>query len=76
MTMAIIRKTLKHLEAQKLLINAKLMKATSEAAIRRHAVEDGDDPLNPLPDYRLNLVREARGKLDMTQAQMAEINKT
>ena len=73
--MALIRKTLKQLEMKKPLINAKLMKATSEATIRRHAVEDGEDLTAPLPDYRLNLVREARAKLDMTQAEMAALTK-
>ena len=76
LTMAIIRKTLKHLEAQKLLINAKLMKATSESDTRRQAVEDCDDLALPLPDYTLNLVREARAKPDMTQAQMAALIKS
>ena len=73
--MALIRKTLKQLEAHKPVINAKLMKATSEATIRRHALEDGEDLKAPLPDYRLNLVREARAKLDMTQAELAALTK-
>ena len=73
--MAIIRKTLKQLEAQKPVINTTLIKATSEAAIRRHAIEDGDAPNAPMPDYKLNLVREARAKLDMTQAEMAALTK-
>ena len=73
--MAIIRKTLKQLEAQKPAVNAKLMKATSESTIRRHAIEDGDSPALPLPDYKLNLAREARAKLHMTQAEMAALTK-
>ena len=73
--MALIRKTLKQLETHKPVINAKLMKATSEATIRRHAVEDGEDLSTPLPHYRLNLVREARAKLDMTRAEMAALTK-
>ena len=73
--MALIRKTLKQLEMKKSLINTKLMKATSEATIRRHAVEDGEDLSTPLLDYRLNLVREARAKLDMTQAELAALTK-
>ena len=73
--MALIRKTLKQLEANKPVINAKLMRATSEAAIGRHAIEDGDDKAAALPDYKLNLVREARAKLDMTQAEMAALTK-
>ena len=67
--MAIIIKNSKQLAP---IINTKLMKATSEAAIRRHALEDGDAPL---PNYKLNLVREARAKLDMTQAEMAALTK-
>ena len=50
--MALIRKTLKQLEMKKPLINAKLMKVISEATIRRHAVEDGEDLSASLPDYR------------------------
>ena len=73
--MALIRKTLKQLEANKPVINAKLMRATSEAAIGRLASEDGDDRAAALPDYKLNLVREARAKLDMTQAEMAALTK-
>ena len=73
--MAIIRKTLKRLETQKPVINSKLMKATSQAAIRQHALEDGEDVASSLPDYRLNLVRDARAKLDMTQAEMAALTK-
>ncbi len=70
--MALILKTLKQLEVRKPVINRKLMEATSQAAIRRHTLEDG---ASPLPDYRLNLVREARAKLDMTQAEMAALTK-
>ena len=71
--MALIRKTLKQLEMQKTVISAKLIRATSEAAIRRHALEDGEDLALPLSDYRLNLVREARTKLAMTQVEMAAL---
>ena len=60
---------------KKPLINTKLMKATSEATIRRQALEGGEDLSIPLPDYRLNLVREARAKLDMPQAEMAAFTK-
>ena len=70
--MALIRKTLKQLELRKPVIHRKLMEATSQAAIRRHTLEDG---ASSLPDYRLNLVREARAKLDMTQAEMAALTK-
>ena len=73
--MALIRKSLKQLETKRPVINTKLMKATSAATIRRHAVEDGEDVSAPLPDYRLNLVREARAKLDMTQSEMAALTK-
>jgi putative transcriptional regulator len=73
--MALIRKSLKQLEAKPPVINAKLMKATSAAKIRRQMIEDGDDPKAALPDYRLNLVREARAKLAMTQTEMAALTK-
>ena len=70
--MALIRKTLKQLEVRKPVINRKLMEATSQAAISRHTLEDG---ASSLPAYRLNLAREARVKLDMTQAEMAALTK-
>ena len=73
--MAIIRKSLKQLEARPPVINRKLMKATSEAAIRRQAIADGDDPAAALPGYALNLVRQARARLDMTQQEMADLTK-
>ena len=73
--MALIRKTLKQLEVRKPVINRKLIEATSQSAIRRHALEDGEDAALPMPDYRLNLVREARAKLEMTQAEMAALTK-
>ena len=72
--MALIRKSLRQLEATPPVINTKLMKA-SAAKIRRQMIEDGDDPKAALPDYRLNLVREARAKLAMTQAEMAALTK-
>lgn len=61
--MAIIRKSLKQLASRPPVSNRKLMKATSETATRRHAMEDGDDPSAPLPRYVLNVVRQARGKI-------------
>ncbi len=73
--MALIRKTLKQLEMQKPVVNFKLMMATSQGAIRRHALEDGEDLALPLPDYKLNPVREARAKLAMTQVEMAALTK-
>jgi putative transcriptional regulator len=73
--MAFIKRSLKQIEASPPRINRKLMKATGEAAIRRHATEDGDDPKAPMPDYALNLVKAARAKLDMTQQEMAALTK-
>lgn len=73
--MALVRKNLRQLGAKPPVINTELMKTTSAAKIRRQMIEDGDDPKAALPDYRLNLVREARAKLAMTQAEMAALTK-
>jgi putative transcriptional regulator len=73
--MAIVRKSLKQIAAKAPRIKRKLMKATSEAAIRRQAIEDGEDPRAPLPPYALNLVRAAREKLAMTQQELAALTK-
>ena len=47
--MAIIRKSLKQLEMRPPVINRKLMKATSEAAIRQQMVEDDTPELTTAP---------------------------
>jgi putative transcriptional regulator len=73
--MAIIKRSLKRIEANPPRINRKVMKAASEADIRRHAREDGDDPKAAMPDYSLNLVLVARSKLAMTQIEMAALTK-
>ena len=73
--MAIVKRNIKQIEANPPRINRKLMMATGEAAIRRQALEDGDDAKAPMPNYALNLVRVARAKLDMTQQEMAVLTK-
>ena len=73
--MAIIRKSLKQLELRSPVINRNLMKATSEAIIPQHALEDGDDLNSQMPNYALNFVRQARAKLEMTQQEMSALTK-
>ena len=73
--MAIIRKSLKQLELRSPVINRNLMKATSEAIIPQHALEDGDDLNSQMPNYALNIVRQARAKLEMTQQEMSALTK-
>lgn len=46
--------------------------ATTEEDIRRHAIEDGDDPDAPLPDYHPAMdVLAIRSRLGMSQAAFA-----
>jgi putative transcriptional regulator len=48
--------------------------ATSEEDIRRHQIEDGQDPDAPLTGFTWNVpARAARQKLNMTQEQMAAL---
>lgn len=73
--MAIVKKSLKVIAAKRPRIKRKLMKATSEAAIRRQAIEDGEVPNASLPPYTLNLVKAARAKLAMTQQELAALTR-
>jgi putative transcriptional regulator len=73
--MAIVRKSLKQIAAKPPRIKRKLMKATGEAAIRRQAMEDGEDPKAPMPHYEINLVKAARAQLDMTQRELSTLTK-
>jgi putative transcriptional regulator len=48
--------------------------ATTEEDIRRHQIEDGQDPDAPLTGFTWNVpARAARQKLNMTQEQMAAL---
>jgi putative transcriptional regulator len=72
--MAVTRMTLADAQAHKPDIDRAKMDATSEADIRRHMVDDGEDPDAPLPGARLVVPPAAvRQQLGMTQQQFAEL---
>ena len=73
--MALIRKTLKNLQFVAPVIDENRMRATGAAQIRRQMIEDGENPAAGLPNYQANLVRQARVKLAMTQAEFAGLTK-
>lgn len=70
--MAVIRKSLDDLRSKRPTIDqAKIVTAT-EDDIRRHAIEDGEDPDAPLAGFNLVVpARAVRMKLGMSQADFA-----
>jgi putative transcriptional regulator len=73
--MAIVKRNMKQIEALAPKINRKLMVAATEALIRRHAAEDGENIKAPLPAFTLNMVKVARARLEMTQQELAALTK-
>ena len=70
--MAIVSRTLEEIRAMKPRIDRAKFDATTEEDIRRHMIEDGEDPD---ADYSLEksfTPRAIRARLDMTQEQFAE----
>lgn len=72
--MAIVRKTLAEiLSGGGGRINRAILDATTEEDIRRHMIEDGEDPDRPVVGGELTILPEAvRYKLGMTQEEFAE----
>jgi len=70
--MAVIRKSLDDLRAESPKIDQARIAATTEDDIRRHAIEDGEEPDAPLADFDLVVpARAVRLKLGMSQADFA-----
>lgn len=69
--MAMVRKTLEQIKAEKLDIDWKKVDATTEEDIRRHMIEDGEDPdfMPSLEDIFTPQV--IRKRLNMTQEEFA-----
>src|SRR5436305_14358905 len=62
------------MRASKPRIHRAKIDATTEEDIRRHQIEDGQDPDAPLTGFTWNVpARAARRKLNMTQEQMAAL---
>jgi putative transcriptional regulator len=69
--MAMVRKTLEQIKAEKLDIDWKKADATTEEDIRRHMIEDGEDPdWFPAPEDIFS-PRYIRKRLNMTQEEFA-----
>ena len=65
--------TLDEIRAARPVIDRAKIAATTEADIRRHQVEDGEDPDAPLPPFRPSPdVRAIRTRLTMTQQGFAD----
>ena len=72
--MAVVRKSLEQIRAGKPRFDRARLDATTEEDIRRHQIEDGEDPDAPLTSFTWNVpARAARQKLNMTQEQMATL---
>ena len=71
--MALIRKSLDELLAQRPVVDRAKIDATTEVDIRRHAIEDGEDPDAPLMNYQLTIpARAVREKLGLSQEAFAK----
>jgi putative transcriptional regulator len=71
---AVVRKSLEQMRASKPRIDHAKIDATTKEDIRRHQIEDGQDPDAPLTGFTWNVpARAARRKLNMTQEQMAAL---
>lgn len=72
--MAVVRRSLEQLRAGKPGVDRAKLEASSEQDIRRHQIEDGQDPDAPLRGFTWNVpARAARRKLNMTQDEMATL---
>jgi len=70
--MAIVRKSLDDLRAQRPTVEPDKIAAASDDDIRRHAIEDGEDPDAPLAEFDLIIpVHAVRRRLGMSQADFA-----
>jgi putative transcriptional regulator len=71
--MANIRKSLDEIRAARPKVDHAEVKATTEADIRRHAVEDGQDPDAGLDGFELGISPQGiRQRLGMTQEEFAK----
>jgi len=69
--MAIVRKSLKEIKAGKTKFDADRFDATTEKDIRRHMIEDGEDPDHFLRIEDSHSPQVIRKRLGMTQEQFA-----
>jgi putative transcriptional regulator len=69
--MAIVRKSLKEIRATKPKFDAGRFDATTEEDIRRHMIEDGEDPDHEVRAEDIHTPQVIRKRLGMTQEQFA-----
>ncbi len=70
--MAIVRKSQDDLRAERPVVDRAKIAAATEDEIRRHAIEDGEDPDAPLAQFDLVIpVHAVRRKFGMSQAEFA-----
>jgi putative transcriptional regulator len=71
--MAIVRKSLNDLRSTRPVVDHAKIAAATDEDIRRHAIEDGEDPGAPLADFNLVIpVQAVRRRLGMSQAEFAK----
>ncbi|AFK57189.1 helix-turn-helix domain-containing protein [Tistrella mobilis] len=70
--MAITRMTLDEIMSRPAEVDQAKIDATTEADLRRHMIEDGQDPDAPLDTLRFLNPRDVRRRLGMTQKQFAD----
>jgi len=72
--MAIVRKSLEQILSEQPRVDRAGLAATTEEDIRRHAIEDGEDPDAPLAQFHLVIpVHAVRKKLGITQEAFADL---
>ncbi|MEJ0050818.1 MAG: helix-turn-helix domain-containing protein [Methylovirgula sp.] len=72
--MAIVRKSLDQIRARQPSVDRARLAATTEEDIRRHAIEDDENPDAPLAQFALVIpVHAVRRKLGMTQEAFADL---
>ncbi len=70
--MAVVRRTLDHVQRMKPRIDRAKIDATTEADIRRHMIEDGQDPATKLAGFAPVIPPQVlRKRLGLTQAEFA-----
>jgi putative transcriptional regulator len=69
--MALVRKSLEEIKAAKPEIDSGILDATSEEDIRRHMIEDGEDPDHQLQIEDIFSPQVIRKRLSLTQEQFA-----
>lgn len=72
--MAIVRKSLTQISSEIADVDLRKLRATTDDEIRRHVIEDGENPDAPLGDYQPTVLSAVvRQRLDLTQEAFAAL---